>query len=224
MKNPKTRRKRPCPAPPVKAVDRLGRDVWIDAAKTVLIARGIAHVKVDPLAKILKVTTGSFYWHFKDRQALLDALLEHWETHNSVAFFNALRTGPEDPLQRFAHLARVWLDEDGYSSAYDSAVRDWARTSPAAEAAVRRVDNKRIAMLHKICKSLGDPEPYAFIRARIMYFHQVGYYAMRISESSKERHSLFPVYISLLAGRARELDADVTRKFSDEDKISVHDK
>ena len=51
---------------------------WIAAATERAVDRGIDAVRVDVLAKELEVTRGSFYWHFKDREALLVAVLHAW--------------------------------------------------------------------------------------------------------------------------------------------------
>lgn len=185
----------------VAKVDRLGPGAWVEAARDNLIVGGEARVKIEPLARTIGVTTGSFYWHFKDRQELLDALLQHWETHNSRAMFEAV-TSERDARRQFERLVQVWLDERDYDPAYDAAVRDWARTSPKVAAAVRRVDEQRIELLHDIFRRLGYLEPDALVRARITYFHQVGYYALHISETPEERRRLLPSYIAILRGDA----------------------
>ena len=81
-------------------------------------------------------------------------------------------------------------------------MRDWARVSPEVEAKVRAVDDRRVALLHAIFRRRGEGEPSAFIRARIVYFHQVGYYALHIQESAEERLALLPTYMSLLLAPA----------------------
>ena len=62
----------------IKASDSLTREDWISGAWDMLGEAGLEGVRVEPLAKNLGVTKGSFYWHFKDRQELLDALLDRW--------------------------------------------------------------------------------------------------------------------------------------------------
>ena len=62
----------------IKVSDSLTREDWISGAWDMLGETGLDGVRVEPLAKNLGVTKGSFYWHFKDRQELLDALLDRW--------------------------------------------------------------------------------------------------------------------------------------------------
>ena len=61
-----------------KSTESLTRDDWISAAWDMLGENGLDGVRVEPLARRLGVTKGSFYWHFKDRQQLMEALLDRW--------------------------------------------------------------------------------------------------------------------------------------------------
>ena len=176
---------------------RLGRAEWIDAAKSALIDGGIASVRVERLADALGVTTGSFYWHFKDRSDLLDVLLDDWVQTNSRGIIEAVQEHDSAEAQ-FDAVVLVWVNEDGFSSAYDSAVRDWARQSKTVEDVVREVDHLRIALLKTIFLNLGYDEDRAEVRARIMYFHQVGYYAMDVRDDDAARLKYRPLYIEAL--------------------------
>ena len=180
---------------------RLGRDAWIEGARRALITGGVAAVRVEPLAASLGVTTGSFYWHFRDRAALLRALLADWRGHNGAALQAAVERHRDDPAAAMRALVHVWLDEAGYSPAWDAAVRDWARTSPSVAALVRRVDEERVRLLQRLFRRFGYPAAEAYIRARITYFHQVGYYALHIAESRARRRRLVPLYLEVLTGR-----------------------
>jgi AcrR family transcriptional regulator len=179
---------------------RRDREAWVEAARQALIRGGVAMVKVEPLAAVLGVTTGSFYHHFRRRQDLLDAVLAHWEIENTAPLFSAVQGAGADPDAQLDALFDAWLAESHYQPSYDSAVRDWARTSKAAEAAVRRVDDRRIDLLKGIFLAFGYDEDRAFIRARVTYFHQVGYYAMRIAEARAVRRRLRPLYREVLVG------------------------
>jgi AcrR family transcriptional regulator len=180
---------------------RLRREAWIQAGREALIAGGVGRVRVEPLARALGVTTGSFYWHFRDRPALLRALLADWREHNGAALQAAADSHRQDPAAAMRALVHVWIDEAGYSPAWDAAVRDWARTSQPVATLVRRVDDERIRLLQRLYRRFGFAAPEAFIRARITYFHQVGYYALHIEESRTRRRRLLPLYLEVLTGR-----------------------
>ncbi len=182
-----------------KTTSRLGRGPWIAAAREELIAGGIDRVRVQPLAARLGVTTGSFYWHFADRPTLLDALLKDWEETNTAGMVAAVRHAGS-PRAQFEALVEVWIAETDYSPAYDSAVRDWARNAADVAKVVQRVDDRRIALLVKIFLALGYDARAAFIRARVTYFHQVGYYALGIVEGKNVRAKLKRDYVEVLLG------------------------
>jgi AcrR family transcriptional regulator len=192
----------------VAKAPRRDREDWVEAARRALIEGGVSRVKVEPLAAALGVTTGSFYHHFRRRQDLLDAVLTHWERQNTEPWVRAVREAGEDPDDQIDALFDAWLAESDYDPRYDSAVRDWARTSKAAEAAVRRVDARRIELLNGIFLAFGYDEASAFIRARVTYFHQVGYYALEIIEPRDVRLRWRPIYREILVGATRGPAAD----------------
>jgi AcrR family transcriptional regulator len=181
------------------------RSDWLEYARTLLVERGVEGVKVEPLAKLLGVTTGSFYHHFKNRQELLTDLLEHWERHNSAPLFQAVESAGPDPDAQIDALFETWISENDYDPVYDAAVRAWAHVSAEAAGVVRRVDDLRIDLLQRVFQRYGYDEERAFIRARVTYFHQVGYQAMEIRESARQRRSLRHLYREVLVG-------DVPRK------------
>ena len=177
----------------------LSTNDWIEVAKSVLIQDGIAGVKVDRLAKKAGVTRGGFYYRFKSLQGLLDALLDHWQTNNHQPMIDAL-TGPGTPAERFRSVVRLWLDERDFDPDYDTAIRAWSRVSPKVADAVHRIDDKRTEALKRLFLDAGYEEDEAFVRARITYFHQVGYYAMGVRESHKRREALSELYYRVLTG------------------------
>jgi AcrR family transcriptional regulator len=187
------------PKRPDKAPKR-GRSDWIEAARCVLIERGIERVKVEPLAQLLGVTTGSFYHHFEDRQELLDELLEHWRTTNSAPMAEAVERAGPDPMAQFDALTDVWIKEQAYNPAYDTAVRAWAHSSEKVRLSVIEVDDSRIDLIKSIFLAFGYANLEAFVRARIAYFHQVGYQAMEISETPERRQELLHFYRQALIG------------------------
>ena len=179
---------------------RLTREDWVAVARIVLVKSGIDDVKVDRLAKRMKVTRGSFYWHFKDRQALLDALLEDWRGRNMREIEQIAARWAATPLD-FAEVVRIWLGEDPIVPQFDTAIRAWARKSPAVARLVHETDDAWVTLLQSHFARMGLGPEESLVRARIVYFHQIGYYALAIDESMEERVRLAPFYNEVLTGQ-----------------------
>lgn len=187
-------------APRAGGVATLGTRDWIAAARTMLIQGGVDAVKIDRLARACKVTRGGFYWRFRDRADLLDALLHDWATSNTTPLLDAL-AGDDDPAVRFRRLARVWMEERDFNPDYDTAVRHWALVDPKVATVVQGIDEQRIDAFTRLFRDYGYQEDEALVRARVTYFHQVGYYAMGIRATDLRRRELTPLYLRVLTGR-----------------------
>jgi AcrR family transcriptional regulator len=186
-----------------RAVSRkppLGRDAWLRAGRDALIREGITGVEINKLARTLRVTRGGFYYFFPSRQRLLDELIKDWEHTNTAGFEAVLQDPGHNGIREFNAVVEMWVSERNYSPAWDVSVRNWARSSEKVAAAVRRVDDRRIAVLKQVFLDFGYPETVAFVRARISYFHQVGYYTLGVKEPSEQRQRLLPYYIEILTG------------------------
>lgn len=179
---------------------RLTPEDWLEAARQTLIRSGVNSVKVDGLARDLNVTRGSFYWHFGDRADLLDRLLTSWVAHNTGPFVRVLEADPGEPVVQLLRYCEVWLDGSLFDPDFDAAVRDWARGSEAVALVVRRADDERVAVLVRLFTELGYDQTEATVRARTLYYHQVGYFALKIEQSLDERLALLPVYFRVLTG------------------------
>jgi AcrR family transcriptional regulator len=91
---------------------RLDRQAWLDAGLGLLAQRGVGAVRITDLARRLNVTKGSFYWHFRDRADLFEAMLEMWETGGTdlaIAKINAIQG---DTKTRLKALFSMSLNSD----------------------------------------------------------------------------------------------------------------
>jgi AcrR family transcriptional regulator len=177
----------------------LSTEDWLSVARETLIKDGVNAVKIDRLAKACNVTRGGFYWRFKSREDLLDQLLQDWKRTNTTPIVDALMA-EGTPQERYRSLINLWLEEGAYRSDYDVAVRNWAVASPKVAKVVHEADDLRIEALRKLFEDAGYSADEAFIRARITYFHQVGYYAMGLGESKRRRRELSSLYYQVLTG------------------------
>lgn len=173
---------------------------WVEASRKMLIERGISGVKVEPLARRLGVTPGSFYWHYKNRDALYRALLKKFLATNVHPFFEALDAASDEPRAQYLALAYVWVLSPEFDAPLDVAVRDWGKTSKLAARLMRVIDRKRIELYAMVFERFGHAPMSALVRARTMYYHQFGYYAMRVEEDSDVRLMQVPHYAEIIAG------------------------
>jgi AcrR family transcriptional regulator len=180
-------------------VETLSTQDWIDAAKAVLLREGIDAVTINRIAKECGVTRGGFYWRFNARADLLEALLVDWQATNTAPLL-AILSGNGSPVERFTAAASLWIEEQAFDPRFDTAIRNWAQASPHVAEVVRQIDEKRVKAFRELFKEAGYEEDEALVRARITYFHQIGYYALHIAESGEERLRLSKIYFRVLTG------------------------
>ena len=146
------------------------------AAARRLVSGGSEAVAIEPLARDVGVTKGSFYWHFRDRPALLVALLADWEDRATVPLLDRLKRMGGGPADRLAALMATVAAEGGGS--LDPAMRAWAQNDSRAAASVGRVDAARLAYIAGEFRALGFAPAAAWTRARLLYLHLLGEHAL----------------------------------------------
>jgi AcrR family transcriptional regulator len=149
-----------------KERSNLSRSDWIAAAVVALEAKGIDEVRVTSLAKMLGVTRGSFYWHFRDRQDLLTSLLEWWDREKTDSVLDEISNLGGTPRARL--LRAMELIVEGGKAATDPAIRSWALYDRKTAAFVRKVDRKRIAFIGSFFREIGFSKDEAEARARLL--------------------------------------------------------
>src|SRR5271165_3369199 len=107
------------------APTRTPRGKWIEEGLRTLAAGGPDAVRIEPLARALGVTRGGFYWHFADRRALLDEMLDTWERTTTNEVIDRIESAGGDAGAKLRHL--FGLTSSGVV-AVDLAIRDWARS------------------------------------------------------------------------------------------------
>ena len=188
------------PKPPRNGNIKITREGWLNCARVALIEDGIDGVKVDRLAQRVKVTRGGFYYHFKNHHQILGELLMAWKSQNR---FTPAKVDTSTPVTANAVLDRIIDDlvhENGFDPQFDMAVREWARISHPVADVVQGVDQQRVEVLHRVFAGMGYPDKEALIRARVFYWHQIGYYAVGMHETTAERENNLAAYIKVLAG------------------------
>jgi len=154
-----------------EATPNLDAAQWIDAAFDVLAEGGIDAVRVDPLAKNLGVTRGSFYWHFKDREALHTAMLKEWRKRQSYQIGSRIESQTAAPSERLTRTLALpnSTPRAKRAAAIELAIRLWARRNGEAAKAVRHIDHVRLKYYAGLFGEMGMSAANARKRAFLFY-------------------------------------------------------
>lgn len=160
-------------------MQRLSAADWIDAAFDALCDAGVSGLRVEPLADRLGVTKGSFYWHFRNRQALFDAVLTVWEAIGTAQIIDEVEERAATPAARLRALGHRVFAVDPRGDAIESAIRAWASTDETAAAVVARVDERRLAFVRDLLIEAGVAPALAARRAGLVYRALIGEFVWR---------------------------------------------
>jgi len=175
--------------------------LWLDAAYQLLIESGVDAVKVMPLAKSLGLSRTSFYWHFSDREALLNALIARWQSKNTASLIAQTRLPAKSISEAIFNLFDCWVNPELFDARMDFAIRNWALQSASLKQTLQETDQQRIVAIYHMFLAFNYTEEQAKARARTVYYTQVGYITMMVDEPMPERLQLTPAYIENFTGR-----------------------
>ena len=198
---------------PAPERNQLQRFDWLRTALDIFVAEGIDAVRITRLAADLGVTRGSFYWHFRNREDLINSLVSYWKDKNTAAITASMAqaTSLADGIFRFFETC---IDAALFDPRLDLALREWARRSASIHALVASEDQARIDALCAFYERFDYPMPQALIRARVLYYSQIGFYALGTSESLKTRLGYTEAYFEAFTGRQLSaLEAQQFRRY-----------
>lgn len=179
---------------------KVTRDDWLAVAKDMLVNEGVEQVKILTLAERLEVSRSSFYWYFRDREHLLDDLLTEWSETNTGVFQRHCALPSTTLTEAILNLFLCFVGPDGFNHRLDFAVREWARRSDEVARVVAEADAQRILAIARLYKRFGHGPKRADIRARILYYMQIGYYALDLDETLEERLTRVPDWVEGFTG------------------------
>jgi AcrR family transcriptional regulator len=140
------------------ATVRTPRANWIDEGLKALGRGGPEAVRIEPLARALGVSKGGFYWHFDDRGALLEEMLDAWERRYVDEVIEVVDAVEGDARARLRHLFGLATASGVELLKVELAVRDWARRDKSVARRLRRVDNRRMAYMRSLFSEFCDDD------------------------------------------------------------------
>ncbi|BBB26609.1 TetR/AcrR family transcriptional regulator [Amphritea japonica] len=187
---------------PVDSGWRGSADVWLQAAYETLIDAGIDTVRIQPLAKKLKLSRTSFYWFFKDRNELLSTLLTQWRDKNTGNMVTQTEAYAESIAEAILNVFDCWLSQDLFDSQFEFAVRSWALQASDVAEQVGQADDARLESLRQMFIRFGYEPAKADVRARTIYLTQIGYISMKSEEDTPTRLRRVSDYVEIFTGQA----------------------
>lgn len=151
---------------------QLSREDWLRAALSTLQYRGVEGIKIVGLARDLGVTSGSFYWHFKDLNDLLTSALEFWEVELTDNIMIQAREFEGPAEDRILNLMTEVVRND--AAAPDHAISVWARRDPTAIAVYQRTLEKRFGFASWMFEQVGFKDDDAVLRGRLLVAYLMG--------------------------------------------------
>jgi AcrR family transcriptional regulator len=173
---------------------KLGRQDWIKVGLAALVEGGVEVVRVEPLAKRMDVTKGSFYWHFKDRNDLLESILAEWVEIDTNSIIERVNRIDADPKAKLLQLFELAIADDGLTpglkdGSIENAIRAWATNDAKVAAVLEQVDQRRLNYTKNLFLAIGFSEAEALTRARLVYYSLVGEFTIGVRRSQAHRLS-----------------------------------
>jgi AcrR family transcriptional regulator len=168
-------------APPT----RTPRRAWIEEGLRALAAGGPDAVRVDALAQVLGVTRGGFYWHFADRRALLEEMLDTWERASTDEVLERVEQQGGDARAKVRRAGALTFSD--WLLPIDLAVRAWSRREPAVAERLRRVDNRRMEYLRSLFGTFCPDPDDVEARCLLAFSLLIGNHFMAADHGSRSR-------------------------------------
>ena len=149
--------------------DRLTKSDWIDHGLRTLANDGPNALKIGPMSTALKVSRGSFYWHFRDVADFRSQILRSWQERMTDQVIQEVAEKAEP--DRLKHLMRrAFVAKRGL----DRAIRSWAEEDEDVAVIVASVDASRVGYIEKLLVAAGVESRRALPRAAFMYWAYLG--------------------------------------------------
>jgi AcrR family transcriptional regulator len=180
------------------APTRTPRISWIQEGLRALGVGGPDAVRIEKLAQALGVTKGGFYWHFDDRRALLDEMLDSWERVGVDAVIERVEGEGGDARAKLRRLFALASSGGDDLLEIDLAIRDWARRDKAVAKRLRRADNRRMDYMRSLFGAFCPDEDEIEVRCIVFYSLWIGSHFIAADHHPRSRADVLKLALSRL--------------------------
>jgi AcrR family transcriptional regulator len=180
-------------APPT----RTPRNRWIEEGLRALGEGGPEAVRIEPLAQALGVSKGGFYWHFSDRQSLLEEMLDAWERTWVDEVIAAVEAEGEDARSRLRRLFAL-AAASGELLKIELAIRNWARRDKAVAKRLKLVDNRRMNYMRSLFGAICEDDDDVEARCLLVFSLFIGSHFVSAEHGGRSRAQVLELSLAWL--------------------------
>lgn len=170
---------------------------WVEAALDALASGGPEEIRVEALAARLGVSKGGFYWHFKNRAALLEAMLDHWEQSVVADVVAEVESSAGDPRAKLRHLFEMAATAPDLLPV-ELALRDWSRRDEQVAARLHRIDNRRMEYMRTLFGPICADEDDVEARSTLAFSLFIGSSFIRADHPGRSRSQVLRISLDHL--------------------------
>jgi AcrR family transcriptional regulator len=174
---------------------QLTSDDWIKAGLETLSRSGIASVKIEAIARELKISKGSFYHYFKDRADLLEAMLFYWEAQLTREVIRQMENSGMSAKEQFQALV---YSSFSHMTKLQSAILAWANQDEQIAKRVKAIEQERVQYIDRLFTEMGFHPADSAMRAEISYFTFLGWIDRSSRNPALKSTQLADAFINLI--------------------------
>jgi AcrR family transcriptional regulator len=175
---------------------RVSKAEWLAKALETLAVEGWQGVRVDRMASEFGISRAGFYWHFENRDDLMQSMLDYWAHEYTAVVTENVQLQEGDPKDRLNMTRTMILEYD--LTKYDLAIRDWATHDKAAAKAVKSVDQMRFGFVGRLFREMGFRGKQLEMRTQLFVCYHSCEFGMFANHSKANREKLSRLQYDLL--------------------------
>jgi len=175
---------------------RVSKDQWLQAALESLIENGVNGIAIERIAKQLDTSKSGFYWHFKNRDDLLNHLLNYWEAEFTDTVINNISHLDESAEKKLQITSDMIMQHQ--LGRYDMAFRTWGNEDNVVKKRIKKIDRKRLNYISGLFSELGFRGEEADARASLFILYHAYLDTMFLDDSAATRRKKLLTYNKLI--------------------------
>ncbi|HEY2492935.1 MAG TPA: TetR/AcrR family transcriptional regulator [Paenibacillus sp.] len=169
---------------------QLTREDWIKAGLNKLAEAGIHEVRVEILARTLKISKGSFYHYFRDRKELLDSMMDYWEVYATKQVIHSIEQD-HSSLEQLLHIS-IKRDKK-----IEIGIYAWAKHDSIVASRLVDIEEQRINYIDILYQRKGLTPSEAIDRARLTYLTYVGWMTRFETNTNFDIEKMFMILLNI---------------------------